>query len=162
MARRSSRGAASRRHPRSITVSLDVPARFAHRVPESLVARPPRQRLARRSWSVVPLALSAGPTVRKSFKVKYFTNWKVNPSYSIISRRRGKPVLKIASAKRVNRLLSTEFNRRRYDQKTRRKVANAGQLDSLSRDTYGLIAAKRFYGVSRIADAALVTRALGG
>lgn len=162
MARRSSRGAASRRHPRSITVSLDVPARFAHRVPESLVARPPRQRLARRSWSVVPLALSAGPTVRKSVKVKYFTNWKVKPSYTIVSRRRGKPVLKIASAKRVNRLLSTEFNRRRYDQKTRRKVANAGQLDSLSRDTYGLIAANRFYGVSRIADAALVTRALGG
>ena len=108
------------------------------------------------------MALSAGPTVRKSVKVKYFTNWKVKPSYTIVSRRRGKPVLKIASAKRVNRLLSTEFNRRRYDQKTRRKVANAGQLDSVSRDTFGLLSANRFASVTQLADAALVTRALGG
>lgn len=63
-----------------------------------------------------------------------------------------------------NRRRPSEYNRRRYEEiKGRHRMARNGQLASVRRDDAGIIGANYRAGVSaaRLADAALVSRALG-
>lgn len=83
-------------------------------------------------------------------------------SYVSIGRNH---TLNIHSARQTHSLLEREYNRRRYSEwKRRRRKARDGQLDSVRRDVFGIIgeAARRGYGPDSLAEAALVTRALGG
>ena len=69
------------------------------------------------------------------------------------------------NSRAVRRLLRSEPNRRRYrERKTRRRHARNGQLESVRSDRFGIIANAYYSGASveRVADAALVSRALGG
>lgn len=71
--------------------------------------------------------------------------------------------LNIHSRRQTKRLLEREFNRRRYEEhKTRSRKARHGQLESVRKDRFGILAeaARRGLGARAMADAALVSRAL--
>lgn len=86
----------------------------------------------------------------------------VKPSYVSLVRGR----LNIHSRRQTRVLIQKgEFNRARNEErKGRRRQARNGQLDSVRSDRHGIIAAANAMGLSpqRIADAAMVSRAVGG
>lgn len=78
--------------------------------------------------------------------------------------RRGQPRLSIHSARRLERLMHRENNRRRYQEnKSNHRKYRNGQLDSVRGDKLGMIAhaVLRGYSPRVIADTAMVSRALG-
>lgn len=86
----------------------------------------------------------------------------VPASYVTIDRKRR---LNIHSKRRTLSKLLTESNVRRYNErKGRKRQARNGQLESINSDRLGIVAEAhhRNLNVNRIADAALVSRALGG
>lgn len=82
---------------------------------------------------------------------------------SYVSIRKG--VLNVHSSRQLAAAVSRgELNRRRYQERKRhRRRAHHGQLDSPGAGRFGLVglASRRGRSVGRIADAALVARALG-
>lgn len=71
----------------------------------------------------------------------------------------------IHSRRQIRRLLQREFNRRRYEEhKSNRRKARNGQLESVRSDRLGMLgyAARSGFGPRRMADVAMVSRALGG
>lgn len=81
---------------------------------------------------------------------------------SYVSFRPG--ILNIHSRRQARRLLDREYNRRRYfEKKPNRRKGRNGQLESVRGDRLGLIseAVNRGYGPERVADAAMLSRALG-
>lgn len=84
----------------------------------------------------------------------------VRGSYVSIDRNR----LNIHSKRQLRRLLDAEYNRRRYNEhKSNRRKARNGQLDSVRSDRLGMLAEaqQRGWSARRLADVAMVSRALG-
>lgn len=82
---------------------------------------------------------------------------------SYVSVRPGR--LTIHSKRQLRRLMEFEYNRyRESERKGRRRKGRNGQLESIRRDRLGIVAeaVRRGMSASSIADAAMVSRALGG
>lgn len=86
----------------------------------------------------------------------------VKPSYVSLSRGR----LTIHSKRQLHALMEKgEFNReRRSERKDRGRKARNGQLDSVVSDRFGILgeSLRRGFSAAGLADAALVSRGLGG
>lgn len=150
------------RRTRTISVTVPLPVSVARRV-RTVLYRFPRQQMRRTKTIRRRLVRLPEPYVMKKVKVRVPTVLpRVRKSYVSIDRKNR---LNIYSERRTSRLLETEYNRRRYEeQKGNGRRARNGQLDSIRSDHLGIVAeaAHRNLGVRRVADAALVSRALGG
>lgn len=148
---------------RVVTVHVPLPVSKARQI-RTVLYPYPSSRMRRNSVVRVPLVPNGGR------RPKRFV-WRpvrvivpavlpfVAGSYVSVSRDR----LNVHSLAQLTRLMDREFNRPRYDEeKTNRRKARHGQLESVRSDPYGIIAAAaRSRAPTRVvADAALVSRAL--
>lgn len=150
----------ARPRKRVVTVHVPLPVSKARQIRTVLYPYPnPRQR--RNHVVRTPLRVRPGRRfVWTRVRVLVpFVLPAVSSSYVSIDRQR----LNVHSLAQVTKLMSREFNRPRYDEeKSNRRKARHGQLESVRSDPYGMIAAA---AASRaptrvVADAALVSRAL--
>lgn len=147
----------------TIAVRTYVPLSVARRAgSELLTYRNPHQRIHRRRNRRLVLSRPRSRFVPVTFRLSVPSRLPaVRPSYVSLNRGR----VNVMNSRAVRRLLRSEPNRRRYrERKTRRRHARNGQLESVRSDRFGIIANAYYSGASveRVADAALVSRALGG
>lgn len=125
------------------------------------ILKSPREKFVPRKFSVVvPKKL---PYVKGSYVTAHnrMSSAKLGRSWNILPS----PVLSVHSKRQYRKLMEREYNRKRYSEhKSNGRKARNGQLESVRSDRLGLIgfAVARGYGMRKIADAALVSRALGG
>jgi hypothetical protein len=158
MARRRGR---TKRHGHTVSVSILVPRSIADKAPTVLDAPATFQRQRRTRHITVPLRRTHEPLVRKRYTVRQHPRDRENlPRNAYMSiTRQGK--LRIYSAKRTAQYLSTEKRRpRREERKTRKRRVHHGHLDSLRSDPTGIVLANLRASAPKIADAALVARAV--
>lgn len=152
-----------------ITVHTYVPRSIANQARREIYSYPTiKQRsLARRALRLGLITHTDSPYLREPFH-KVPVRIRIPARLPLargskVSLSRGR--LNIHSIASLRRTLQRELNRRRYQEhKTNRRHARHGQLDSPGATRFGLV--KRAYeagfGIRRIADAALVARAMGG
>lgn len=143
-------------------ISVRVPLPVTLRVRKVSYTYPLQRSRARRTIPVAIRPLRNTRYVTRSVSVRIPNRLPHIPA-SYVSVRRG--ALRIHSARQTRKILDREFNRRRYmEWKRRRRQAKDGQLESVRRDRHGILGAAeaRGYSASRMAEAALIVRALGG
>lgn len=151
-----------RRPSRSVVVTVPLPRPLARRVRRVTYVYP-RSRVQATRVVRVPLAPKArGFVLRRVLVLLPAVLPSAEPSYVSVDRGR----LNIHSRRQqLRQLRRFELNRRRYQEhKDGRHKARNGQLESVSSDRFGIIAEAHRRGLSarRLADAALVSRALTG
>lgn len=160
MGRRLGRSAAGS-STRYNTVVVRVPLPVTLRVRRVSYAYPtPRQRF-RRSIRV-PLVVPRERYLMRRVAVRLPAVLPVVPG-SYVSTRPGR--LTIHSRRQFRRLMEREFNRpRERERKGRRRQGRNGQLESVRSDRLGIVAeaVRRGLSAAGVADAAMVSRALGG
>lgn len=159
MARRSGRNAANS-STRYSTVYVNVPLPNLLRVRRVSYTYPSVRQRARRAIRVSLVAPSGRFRMRRvAVRVPAHLPL-VPPSY--VSVRPGR--LTVHSRRQLARLMEREYNRpRERERKGRRREAHNGQLESLRSDRFGIVgeAVRRGLGAGAVADAAMVSRALG-
>lgn len=154
---------AARRHPayRSIAVTIPMPVPLA-RLRTVSYAYPTQVQMRTRNVRIPLKVRPATKFITTKVRVRVPRRLPtVSPSYVSLDRNR----LTIHSKRRLRKLNETEYNRRRYQEfKERSRKARNGQLDSVKADRYGMLgeAYRRGYSIRRLADVALVARAIGG
>lgn len=123
----------------------------------------PRQVRPRKTFRIPLRVRPRSRFVRRRIRIRVPNHLPVvQPSYVSVDRNR----INIFSARQRRRLFANrELNRRRYEEKkTHRRKARHGQLDSVSRDRFGIIGRSYRKGrsINGIGDAALVSRAIEG
>lgn len=143
---------------RKVTVTVAVPARMSSRLRYPLVAPPISQYKSRTKHKRIAL-VNPGKVVTKKVTVYVPRSNRPRPSKVMLNNRGW---LTIFGGKNVASHVRNENNRRRRDESKRnRKRYSSGYLDSTRKDT-GVISANRRSSAERLADAAIVNRALGG
>lgn len=140
-------------------MSIEVPRSLSRLVPTNLDVPRIAQRQHRNRHITVPLRRSRRRFIRRRFRLRV-PKAPVRTAYMSLDRFNR---LRIYSARSTARLLATEHNRRRRNErKSRRRKGNIGQLDSVRSDRFGIIgrAASRHRSPGRVADAAMLSRAI--
>lgn len=147
---------------RVFTVTTYLPRPVAYKVRREIYPYPYPNQLQKRG-RVIRLALrpSRVPYVKAKVRIRLPRQLPlVRGSYVSLTGDR----LNIHSYRQVKGLINAqEFNRRRYSEyKRNHRKASHGQLDSRGSQRLGLVAnaSRRGYSIDKIADAALVARAL--
>lgn len=123
-------------------------------------AKPPRQIQNRTRFHRVSLRVLREPVVPVRVKIRDVYRPKIKPSKFHVKNG----VLSVASKNNVKKnALRLQFNRRRYREikHGRNDRKRHGQVDSIRRDSRGLLSANR-YNVNQFIDAAIVARSMFG
>lgn len=167
------------RRPRTRTIAVTVPYPVSRPLVRTVNYTYPLQRQHVKKTIRIPLAVVHTQSVQRPRSTPSWTGYKMRrirvtvPAHLPLVRgsyvsteldRSGKPRLSIHSARRLERVMQRENNRRRYQEnKSNHRKYRNGQLDSVKGDKLGMIAnaVLRGYSPRVIADTAMVSRALG-
>lgn len=146
---------------RSIVVTVPVPVSVARRA-RTVIYPYPVQRQLRRRVIRMPFYSPRERFVVKRVKVLLP---RVLPALGASYVSVTDSGMAIHSLNQTVRLMDREFNRRRYQEhKSRQRKARNGQLSSVRADRLGMLgfAARAGFDARRMAEVAMVSRALGG
>lgn len=154
------------RRLRTVSVSVLLPRSIAQEARREVYSYPfPKQRQLRRRTLRYNLNYYHEPYVRTKVRIRVPRVLPlVRRSYVSLSGIR--PRLSIYSSAATNSAIERgELNRARYlDGKSNRRKARNGQLDSPGANAYGILgrSVKAGMSIARLADSALVARAMSG
>lgn len=149
------------------TVTAHVRLPIDTDLPRRIPWQPPRQRSL---WDRAIRVSLRGPRLDIPTRLqrvevvlpRHVNRREIKPSVVMVDEKN----ITTAPRRRTRKLLNTEENRLRRDEKKFRRAKRYlfGQLDSLNEDTYGLVrnAVDRRASPGTIATAALITRAING
>lgn len=157
----SRRSAAPAGNRQTLTVQLYLPRPVALRARREIYNYPqPFNLVSLRRTRRLPLRQSRHPMVLTKVRISIPRKLPLTRgSYTSLSRNR----LNIHSYRQYQAAMQTELNRKRYEErKSGKRHARHGQLNSPGALHHGIVAEayRRGQSVSRIADAALVARAI--
>ena len=151
-----------RRRNNAVSVTINVPYRYASRIPRRVSFRRAPRFLAPARTRRLSVAPMRGRKVRR--RVRVVVPRRVPPSHKGYLMWRPGSLTIYNRRSTENALLSFDNRKRNKEVKRRRRRKSDGQAHALRRDRFGIIGdgLARNVGAKRLNDLAMVVRALGG